>query len=65
MILVHHALTYPKFANDKPCHKHQAAELTGKTRDKVTDIKGIGSWACARHGSFARGGTCNYDKGEA
>ncbi|KZV62306.1 hypothetical protein PENSPDRAFT_591598, partial [Peniophora sp. CONT] len=49
----------------KPCHKHQAAALTGKTRNKITDIKGIGAWACARHGCFCRGGTCNYLLGEA
>ncbi|VDB96079.1 unnamed protein product [Peniophora sp. CBMAI 1063] len=53
------------FANDKPCNNHVAAQLTGKTRDKVTDIKGIGAWACARHGQFLAGGTCNYNLGEA
>ncbi|VDC03262.1 unnamed protein product [Peniophora sp. CBMAI 1063] len=52
------------FANDKPCHKHQAAAVTGKSRNKITDIKGIGSWACARHGHFAACGTCNYELGE-
>ncbi|VDB99537.1 unnamed protein product [Peniophora sp. CBMAI 1063] len=53
------------FAKDKPCNKHLAAQVSGKTRDKVTDIKGIGAWACARHGEFAAGGTCNYELGEA
>ncbi|VDC00896.1 unnamed protein product [Peniophora sp. CBMAI 1063] len=53
------------FAKDKPCHKHVAAQVTGKTRDKITDIKGIGAWACSRHGEFLTGGTCNYDLGEA
>ncbi|VDB96616.1 unnamed protein product [Peniophora sp. CBMAI 1063] len=53
------------FAKDLPCHKHVAAQITGKSRDKVTDIKGIGAWACARHGEFCAGGTCNYELGEA
>ena len=54
-----------QFEHDQACNKHLAAQVTGKTRDKVTDIKGIGAWACARHGGFLVGGTCNYDLGEA
>ncbi|VDC03130.1 unnamed protein product [Peniophora sp. CBMAI 1063] len=53
------------FEKDVPCHKHKAAAVTGKTHNKITDIKGIGSWVCACHGEFCALGTCNYTKGEA
>jgi hypothetical protein len=50
--------------NDELCHQHQAAASVGKSKDPSTDIKGIGSVACARHGCFAAGGTVNIKLGE-
>ncbi|KZV61563.1 hypothetical protein PENSPDRAFT_567339, partial [Peniophora sp. CONT] len=51
--------------DDRPCHQHKAAASVGKTRSKVVDIKGIGSWACSRHGCLCANGTNNFDLGEA
>ncbi|KZV61151.1 hypothetical protein PENSPDRAFT_593162 [Peniophora sp. CONT] len=47
------------------CHDHRAAAGVGKTRSKVVDIKGIGSWACSRHGCFCAGATNNFTLGES
>ncbi|VDB84679.1 unnamed protein product [Peniophora sp. CBMAI 1063] len=57
---------YPDLnANDKPCHEHKAAATVGKVRSKVVDIKGIGSWACSRHGCFCACATNNFTLGES
>ncbi|VDB96112.1 unnamed protein product [Peniophora sp. CBMAI 1063] len=50
---------------ERPCHQHRAAANVGKIRSKVVDIKGIGSWACSRHGCLCANGTNNFDLGEA
>ncbi|VDB90254.1 unnamed protein product [Peniophora sp. CBMAI 1063] len=48
-----------------PCNRHKAASTAGKVRSKVVDIKGIGSWACSRHGCFCACGTNNFTLGES
>ncbi|VDC00266.1 unnamed protein product [Peniophora sp. CBMAI 1063] len=50
---------------DRPCHQHKAAATVGKNKSRVVDIKGIGSWACSRHGCLCANGTNNFDLGEA
>lgn len=47
-----------------PCHNHRAASTTGKSRNHSTDIQGIGSIVCARHGCFCAGGSNNFTLGE-
>lgn len=47
-----------------PCHDHRAASNVGKSRNPTTDIQGVGSIACARHGCFCAGGTNNFSLGE-
>lgn len=47
-----------------PCHNHRAASTVGKSRNHSTDIQGIGSIVCARHGCFCAGATNNFTLGE-
>ncbi|VDB98977.1 unnamed protein product [Peniophora sp. CBMAI 1063] len=57
---------YPNLnAKDRACHDHKAAASVGKARSKVVDIKGIGSWACSRHGCFCACSTNNFNLGES
>ncbi|VDB94418.1 unnamed protein product [Peniophora sp. CBMAI 1063] len=51
--------------NSVPCHRHKAAAGVGKTRSRIVDIKGIGSWACSRHGCFCACSTNNFELGES